>query len=97
MKSRIVFDSCSQRSYITQRLRENLNLLPNGSDTMKITAFGDKEPRQRECEKVQISITALDGMELYVNGYVAPIEKREMYLVRQRSSAIRYDLYPLLC
>ncbi|XP_028413520.1 uncharacterized protein LOC114536353 [Dendronephthya gigantea] len=72
VKERIVFDSCSQRTYVSQHLKENLDLSLVGSDTLKITAFGDDEPSQKEYEQVQFSITALDGMELYAKGYVVP-------------------------
>jgi hypothetical protein len=74
VRARIVFDSCSQRTYVTQRLKESLNLRPIASDTLKITAFGYEEPTQREYEQVQFSITAIDGMELYATFciYVVP-------------------------
>ncbi len=39
---------------------------------LKITAFGDEESTEREYDQVQISITAVDGMELYIKGYVVP-------------------------
>ena len=41
VKARIVFDPCSQRTYVTQRLQKTLNLHPVGSDMLKITAFGE--------------------------------------------------------
>ena len=68
VKARIVFDSCSQRTYVTQRLKDSLHLHPVASDKLKITAFGDEEPTQREYERVQFSIKAIDGMELYAKG-----------------------------
>ncbi len=62
VKARIVFDPCSQRTYVTQRLQKTLNLHPVGSDMLKITAFGDEESTEREYDQVRISITAIDGM-----------------------------------
>ena len=72
VKARIVFDSCSQRTCVTQRLKDRLSLRPVASDTLKITAFGDAEPAQSEYEQVQFSIKATDGMEFYAKGYVVP-------------------------
>ena len=72
VKARIVFDSCSQRTYVTQRMKDSLSLHPVASDTLKITVFGDEEPTRKEYEQVQFSIKAIDGMELYAKGHVVP-------------------------
>ena len=61
VKAKIVNDSCGQRTHVIQRLKESLYLHSVGRDTLKVTAFEDEEPSQREYEQVQISITAIDG------------------------------------
>ena len=53
MKARIVFDSCSERTCVLQHLREIPNLRLVGEDTLKITAFENDEPSQKEYEQVQ--------------------------------------------
>lgn len=72
VKVRVIFDSCSQRSYVSQRLHGTLQLPVIGSHNLLIKAFGDESPRLRSCELVQLSITSIDGMELYVNAYCVP-------------------------
>lgn len=67
VKARIIFDSCSQRSYISHRLCNALELNSVGTDKLLIKAFGDESPRLKSCELVQLGITSIDGMELYVN------------------------------
>ena len=71
VKARIVFDSCSQRTYVIQRLKDRLCLRPVASNTLNITAFGDAEPTQSEYEQVQFSIKAIDGMKLYAKGMLS--------------------------
>ena len=39
--SRIIFDSCSQRSYITEELQRTLHLPVAGQDTLLIKTFGE--------------------------------------------------------
>ena len=38
-----------------------------------IKAFGDRSPKVRECEVVQIGIKDIDGVELLISAYVVPV------------------------
>ena len=67
VNARIIFDSCSQRTYVSHRLQDTLKLPQVGADELLVKAFGDETPKSRYCELVQLSITSVDGMELYVN------------------------------
>ena len=69
---RIVFDSGSQKSYVTQKLKNELNLKVVGRERLLIKAFGDERPRMRDCDIVQIAVKTLDGILVYISAYVVP-------------------------
>ena len=72
-KSRIVFDSCSQKSYISSRLRNSLGLETVSKQSLLVKTFGNEYPKLMSCDLVQVSITATDGLELYVNAFSVPV------------------------
>ena len=53
--TQVIFDSCShQRSYITCKTREQLNLPTVGKETLLIKTFGNNSASAKECDIVQI-------------------------------------------
>ena len=72
-KSRIVFDSCSQKSYISSRLRSSLGLETVSKQSLLVKTFGNEYPKLMSCDLVQVSITGTDGLELYVNAFSVPV------------------------
>ena len=66
---RILFDSCSQKSYISSRLRSKLSLLPIGSYTVLIQTFGNNEPSLKECSIVQFALECQDNLTVFINAY----------------------------
>ena len=46
---RLVFDSCSQRSCVTQAVKEKLQLPVVGRDSLLIKTFGESDARLRTC------------------------------------------------
>ena len=54
LNARVIFDSCSQRSYITSQAREKLNLPIFGKETLLIKTFGDNSASVKECDVVQL-------------------------------------------
>lgn len=48
----IVLDSGSQRSYITEQLKSELNLIAQGEQSMSIMTFGSSEENARVCDVV---------------------------------------------
>ena len=72
-KSRIVFDSCIQKSYISSRLRNSLGLETVSKQSLLVKTFGNEYPKLMSCDLVQVSITATDGLELYVNAFSVPV------------------------
>ena len=71
-KARIVFDSCSQRSYISNRLRSTLKLETVESENLLIKTFGDKSPKVLSCNKVKFAVTDTEGNEIIMDAYSVP-------------------------
>ena len=70
---RLIFDSGSQKSYVTEELKRALNLPVIAKEKLMIKAFGDSSPKVRECEIVQIGIKCVDGVEVIMTAYVVPV------------------------
>ena len=70
---RLIFDSCSQRSYVTQAVKEKLHLPVVGRDSLLIKTFGESDARLRTCEIVQVGIKTLCDTTVYIQAYVVPV------------------------
>ena len=73
LNAQVIFDSCSQRSYITSKACEQLNLPTVGKETLLIKTFGDNSASVKECDVVQLCIRTMDGINVYVTSYVVPV------------------------
>ena len=62
VNARMVFDSGSQRSYISENLQKTLNLPIAGQDTLLIKTFRESTAKLRRCEIVQTAVEADDGI-----------------------------------
>ena len=58
---RIVLDTGSQRSYITNSVKEKLSLVPDGEQCMSIMTFGSNKEKPQVCEFVKVGLTLRDG------------------------------------
>ena len=63
VNARMVFDSASQRSYISENLQKTLNLPIPGQETLLIKTFGESTVKLRRCDIVQMAVEADDGMQ----------------------------------
>ena len=70
---RLVFDSCSQRSYITENLKTDLGLPVIGRDSLLIKTFGKSDARLRSCEIVQVGIKTACEATVCIQAYVVPV------------------------
>ena len=70
--ARIVFDSCSQRSYISNRLRNTLNLETVESENLLIKTFGDEAPKVLTCNRVKFAVTDTKGNDITMDAYSVP-------------------------
>ena len=71
-KIRITLDGGSQRSYITNHLKKELNLPIDHQEMMLIKTFGSKEKSQ-PCDVVHFSIKLLDGKDMQMSAYSVPL------------------------
>ena len=55
---RILLDSGSQRSYVTDQLKEKLGLNSLGTETLNLNTFGDDRVTKQRCDKVKIKLQA---------------------------------------
>ena len=64
LETRLLFDSGSQRSYVTNHLKDQLRLKKRSSDTLMIRTFGSTEERVQICDIVDLIITSRNGENL---------------------------------
>ena len=60
-KVRVLFDSGSQRSYVTSSLKSKLRLSTSRKETLHLNTFGDEQFRKQSCEEVKLGIQGMDG------------------------------------
>ena len=72
--ARIIFDSGSQRSYISAKLRDSLALPTIGRETLTIKTFGNNEGEVLSCDITQFCVgSPYSDMSTYVKAYVVPV------------------------
>ena len=90
--ARVLFDSCSQLSYITPQLRNRLKLKTVDTRKILIETFG-KKCSENVLEKVNLKILALNGSEIYVTCFVkeicAPMNNQNINLAKGNFPHIR--------
>jgi hypothetical protein len=58
---RLLLNSGSQRSYITNSLKKRLGLVPTRTETLNLNTFGDDHFKKRRCDIVQLSLKGNSG------------------------------------
>ena len=72
--ARLILDSGSKHSYISEELRSTLALPIVGRETLTIKTFGDNEGTVRTCDIVQFCVRSpYNSLCIYVSAYVVPI------------------------
>ena len=67
---RIILDSCSQKSYITKRVREKLQLpYTKLNDKILIKEFGNEQGTLKYCNMVQLAVRGADNLVTFINAY----------------------------
>ena len=67
---RLILDSCSQKSYISARLRDHLQLPTVKTEKVIIKEFGNTTGTLKTCDSVQIAIKSADNLTLFINAFV---------------------------
>ena len=72
---RILFDSGSQRSYITERARNKLSLSAMRTEKLLIKTFGCENEQLKECDVVQFYVKGLglDSSTVQMTAHVVPL------------------------
>ena len=73
VSARILFDSGSQKTYISKRLKDALGLSPLKSDRLIIKTFGTAGEMVKTCEEVQVSVQGNRDLNLYLTAHCVPI------------------------
>jgi len=63
VNKRILFDTGSQRSYITESLAKRLDLKPLKKERLQLNTFGEPGFRGKSCDLVQINLQKLNGKD----------------------------------
>ena len=61
LRVRLILDSGSQHSYISNRAKEALHLVPEDECQLAIAAFGSKRSGAQRCEVVRVGVKIHDG------------------------------------
>ena len=70
---RLIFDDGSQRSYLSQTARENLNLETCGRAAMLINVFGQTAQQLETRDQVQFMVESLqDDFKITIDSYIVP-------------------------
>ena len=67
---RLILDTCSQKSYISTRLRDHLQLPTIKTEKVIIKEFGNVAGTTKTCDSVQIAIKGADNLIVYINAFV---------------------------
>ena len=53
---KVLMDSGSQRSYVTESLKNKLGLIPEKTEVLNLNTFGDDKFRKQRCDQVQLQL-----------------------------------------
>ena len=70
---RIVLDTGSQRSYVTNSVKEKLSLAPEGEQCMSIMTFGSNEEKPQVCKFVKVGLTLRGGETQELTLFAVPM------------------------
>ena len=87
---RFIFDSGSQRSYITDQACKALALTARGVKTMSIMTFGSTKQRNHTCKEVKLGVQTKGGGTLELILYTVPFISEALETVLLQSVTERY-------
>lgn len=70
---RLLFDSGSQRSYVTEQVKELLALAPEREQCLSVATFGATREEPRTCQVVQVGVRMRDGSTLQLSLFAVPM------------------------
>ena len=69
---RILFDSGSQNSYVTNELKDRLNLDSVGQETLNLNTFGNNKFHKQTCSQVKLNIEIFGEQHIEINALSYP-------------------------
>ena len=72
-KVRILFDSGSQRSYVSNSLKSRLNLKPIKHETLNLNTFGNNKFRKQNCDLVELYLQEKNGGKIKIRALSFPV------------------------
>lgn len=98
--TRLLLDSGSQRTYITESLANKLNLKMGNSDEIMLVTFGSERPKRIRSPTTQLNIILKDGSTLQINANVVPqiagsIQRRPVHLKSLKNWDYLWGQFPL--
>ena len=72
LEVRLLFDGGSQRSYLSERARDLLNLKPCGEQSLSIATFGSSRRTKKVCPIVNVCLTLKGYPRITMTLYVVP-------------------------
>ena len=73
-KIRMLFDSGSQRSYITNELKEKLDLKPIKQETLHLNTFGKEGFKRQKCDMFSLQLQGEDGeLDIELSALAFPV------------------------
>ena len=74
IEKRILFDNCSQKSFITKQLKEQLNLKVLKTKQMFIKTFASSGPTLQNLEVVKVKIANIENSNYkIINTFTVPL------------------------
>lgn len=73
MKAQLILDSGSQRTYVSARLREHLNLPAESSQRISIKTFGSTKENRQSVDVVRLCVANGQGEGVELSAFVVPI------------------------
>ena len=64
---RVLIDSRSQRSYITNHLKRKLGLIPIKTETLNLNTFANEKFSQRDCDLIKLPLQGKHGKDVNIS------------------------------
>ena len=73
VEARAVLDTGSQQSYVTQKLKNSLDLCPEGQQEMSVMTFGSQHPTTQSYDLVKVGIATNGGENEELELFSVPV------------------------
>ena len=89
-KIRLILDSGSQRSYVTESLAKQLKLPLDTTESLSVVTFASDKPKQLECKSSKVQLSLKDGKTMTLKITVVPNITGKIHRVPLRMEDIEF-------